>query len=71
VQHLVSFQPVAESVDGEHVVFLGRVGDAVSSEAIERAEWVSLESVPGMIVAGQVWNSGSVVGLLQALAEQA
>ncbi len=75
VRHLVSFQPVAESVDGEHVVFIGRdgerVGDAISSEAIEPAEWVSLESVPGMIVAGQVWNSGSVVGLLQALAEQA
>lgn len=75
VRRLVSFQPAAESADGEHVVFLGRdgerVGDPVSSEAIGRAEWVSLESVPGMIAAGQVWNSGSVVGLLQALAEKA
>ena len=39
--------------------------------AIGRAEWVSLESVPGMIAGGEVWNSGSVVGLLQALAEKA
>jgi 8-oxo-dGDP phosphatase len=75
VRHLVSFQPVAESADGEHVVFIGRggeqVADAVSWEAIAQAEWVSLELVPGMIAAGQVWNSGSVVGLLQALAERA
>ncbi len=73
VRLLVSFQPVAELVDGEHLVFLGRggarVGDAVSSEVIARSEWVSLESVPGMIAAGEIWNSGSVVGLLQALAE--
>jgi 8-oxo-dGDP phosphatase len=75
VRRLVSFEPVAESAAGEHVVFLGRdgelVGDPISSEAIERAEWVSLESVPGMIAGGEVWNSGSVVGLLQALAEKA
>ena len=75
VRHLVSFQPFAESADGEHVVFIGRggerVAEAVSWEAIAQAEWVSLESVPGMIAAGQIWNSGSVVGLLQALAEKA
>jgi 8-oxo-dGDP phosphatase len=75
VRHLVSFQPVAESADAEHVVFIGRdgerAGDRVSSEPIERAEWVPLESVPGMIAAGEVWNSGSVVGLLQTLAEKA
>jgi 8-oxo-dGDP phosphatase len=75
VRRLVSFQPAAESADGEHVVFIGRdgerVGDPVSSEGIGRAEWVSLESVPGMIAGGEVWNSGSVVGLLQALAEKA
>jgi 8-oxo-dGDP phosphatase len=74
VRHLVSFQPFAESADAEHVVFIGRdgerVGDPVSSEPIKRAEWVPLVSVPGMIAAGEVWNSGSVVGLLQALAEK-
>ena len=57
------------------MVFIGRdcvrVGDPVSSEAIQRAEWVSLESVPGMIAAGELWNAGSVVGLLQVLAEKA
>lgn len=75
VRHLVSFQPLAESADCEHVVFVGRggkrVGGPVSSEAIDRAEWVPLGSVPGMIAAGQVWNSGSMVGLLQALAVEA
>ena len=75
VRHLVSFQPVAESADCEQVVFLGRgaerTGDAVSSEGVGRAEWVSLEEVPALIAAGQVWNAASVVGLLQALAGKA
>jgi ADP-ribose pyrophosphatase YjhB (NUDIX family) len=69
IRHLVSFQPVAESVDGEHIVYFGegaeRIGDAVSSEGIERLEWVPLESVPGLIAAGEIWSSATLVGLLQ------
>jgi len=75
MRRLVSFQPFAESADGEHVVFVGRggerVADAVSWEAIAGGR-VGVAGVgAGMIAAGQIWNSGSVVGLLQALAEQA
>jgi len=73
VGHLVSFQPVAESADGEHVVFVGgdieRTGDAVSSEGIDCWEWVPLEWAPGLIAAGKIWNSASLVGLLQILAQ--
>jgi len=59
--------------DGERVVFVGRdaeqVTDPVSSEGIERVEWVPLESVPELIAAGEVWNSASVVGLMSVLAQ--
>ena len=71
--HLITFQPVAELADAERVVFVGQdvehVGEPVSSEGIERVEWVPLESVPGLIAAGQIWNGASVVGLLSVLAQ--
>ena len=71
---LISFQPMAEIEDGEHVVFTGRdaerIGQAIADEGIGRAEWVPLALVPGLISAGQVWNSASVVGLLQFLAQE-
>lgn len=68
LEHLITFQPVAEIADGERIVFVGHgaelVADPVSAEDIEHVEWVPLESVPGLIADGQVWNSASVVGLL-------
>ncbi len=71
---LISFQAMAETADSEHVVFAGRdskqIGQAVADEGIGRAEWVPLASVPGLISAGQVWNSASVVGLLQFLTRE-
>ena len=31
-------------------------------------EWVPLASVPGLIAAGEIWNSGTLVALLRLLA---
>jgi 8-oxo-dGDP phosphatase len=74
LEHLVTFQPLAEVVDAERVVFVGRdvqrVDEPVSLEGVERVEWVPLELVPGLIADGQVWNAGSVVGLLAVLARR-
>ncbi|HTP14569.1 MAG TPA: hypothetical protein VMK13_01900 [Streptosporangiaceae bacterium] len=40
----MTFEPMAEAADSERVVFVGRdakrIGEAISSEGIERAEWV-------------------------------
>ena len=70
LERLIAFQPVAEVADGERVVFVGRdarrVAEPVSAEGIERAEWVPLGSVAGLIADGQVWNSASVIGLMSA-----
>ena len=30
-------------------------------------EWVPLASVPGLIDAGEIWNSGSLVALMRLL----
>lgn len=72
VEHLITFQPLGGMVDSEHVVFVGRdpelIGEPTDTSESERAEWVPLASVPGLIAAGQIWNGGSVVGLLHVLA---
>jgi len=74
LDHLVTFEPIAEIADGERVVFIGRephlVGEPVGLDDSERVEWVPLVSVPGLIADGQVWNGASVVGLLSVLARE-
>jgi ADP-ribose pyrophosphatase YjhB (NUDIX family) len=71
VGHLITFQPMAGSVEAEHVVFVGRdpeyVGEPTVIGEVGRAEWVPLGSVSGLIAAGEVWNAGSLVALLRLL----
>jgi 8-oxo-dGTP pyrophosphatase MutT (NUDIX family) len=71
VEHLISFQPMVGMVDSEHVVFTGRdpekLAEPVEANETERMEWVPLSSVPGLIAAGGIWNSGTLVALLRLL----
>ena len=71
VEHLITFQPMVGMVDSEHVVFIGRdaekIGEPTEGNEIERMEWVPLASVPGLIDAGEIWNSGSLVALMRLL----
>jgi hypothetical protein len=71
VEHLVTFQPMVGMVDSEHFVFVGRepekFGEPTETTEIERMEWVSLASVPGLIDAGEIWNAGSLVALMRLL----
>jgi 8-oxo-dGDP phosphatase len=68
LEHLITFQPVPEVADGERIVFVGRdaelAGDPVSSEPIERVEWVPIATVPQLIASGQLWNGASALALL-------
>ena len=34
-------------------------------------EWIPLAGLPGLIDSGEIWNSGSLVGLLKLLAQKA
>lgn len=71
LEHLMTFQPVPETVDAEQVVFLGRnaqqVGEPIRSEGVEQ-EWLPLGSVIGLMAARQIWDAASVMGLLSYLA---
>jgi ADP-ribose pyrophosphatase YjhB (NUDIX family) len=72
VEHLITFRPMAETVDSEHFVFAGRdpvrAGEPVVSSAMARVEWVPLGSILELIAAGEIWSSGTLVGLLRLLA---
>jgi 8-oxo-dGDP phosphatase len=71
VEHLVTFQPMAETVDAEHTVFVGRnpeqIGEPIGVNEITRMEWVPLASVPGLISSADIWDAGSLVALLRLL----
>jgi len=72
VEHLITFQPTPGRVDSEHWVFIGRdterVGEPTAVDEVARLEWVPLSSVRERIAAGEIWNAGSLVGLLHVLA---
>ncbi|MBN6058347.1 NUDIX hydrolase, partial [Nonomuraea sp. RK-328] len=70
VEHLVSYQPMAGMVDSEHILFLMRgaelVGKPEGEVEADRIEWVPMAEIPGMIAGGDIWTSGTLIGLLQA-----
>ena len=71
VEHLITFRPLAETVDCEHVAFAGhdpeRVGEGAAASGAARVEWVPLGSVPGLIAEEQIWDAGTLVALLRLL----
>jgi 8-oxo-dGDP phosphatase len=71
IEHLISFQPMAGKVDSEHSVFVGRdperIGEPTDVNEAARVEWVPLDSVPGLIAGGDIWNVGSLAALLRFL----
>lgn len=72
VKRLITFQPMAETVGCEHMVFTGResvrVGDPVEGG---RVEWVPLGSVPELIASGQVWSAATLLVLMRLVAVSA
>jgi 8-oxo-dGTP pyrophosphatase MutT (NUDIX family) len=73
-EHLVTYQPMAGSVDSEHTVFVGhdpeKVAEPVDLSEADRLEWVPLSKVPALAAAGEIWNAGTLIGLLGLLARQ-
>lgn len=69
--HLISFQPMVGMVDSEHSVFLGTGADQVGVPADDNesqsTEWIPLAEIPGLIAQGQIWSSGTLIGLLHIL----
>jgi 8-oxo-dGDP phosphatase len=71
VNHLITFRPMAETVDCEHRVFVGveleRVGDPTDVEDVTPLRWVPVREVPDLITEGHIWHGGTLVGLMRLL----
>lgn len=71
IEHLVSFQPMVSTVDGENVVYLARgaeyVGDPEDINEAERVAWIDLDQVVPMMERGEIVGSSSVVALFAVL----
>jgi 8-oxo-dGTP pyrophosphatase MutT (NUDIX family) len=70
IEHLVTYQPMAGMVDSEHNVFLARgaelVGDPTGEIEADLIEWVPMSEIPGMVARGDIWTSGTLIGLFAA-----
>ena len=68
VERLVEFQPMVGTIDAEHVVFAGHEPELVAKPTeigeADRIEWVPLARVRDLIKTGQIWNAGTLIGLL-------
>jgi 8-oxo-dGDP phosphatase len=71
ITHLATFEPMIGMVSSPHHVFMaeGVTRVAEPTEGDEGSyQWVPIAEVPGLIRAGKVRNSGTLVGLLHYLA---
>src|SRR5690606_40838035 len=68
IEHLITFQPMVGMVDSEHVVGRGAelVAEPTGEVEADLIEWIPMTQIPEMIARGDLWNSGSLVGLLYA-----
>ena len=75
VEPLITFQPMVSTVDSEQFAYVGREPERIGeptevNEEVARMEWVPLASVPGLIAAGDIWESGALVALMQVLLQE-
>lgn len=75
LSRLAEFQPMPGMVDTPHEIYAGRgaehVGEPSDAEEASLVRWVPLTVVPELIGKGLVMGAGSLVGLLQVLADEA
>ncbi|MGW4411985.1 NUDIX hydrolase [Nonomuraea sp. NPDC004702] len=69
VEPLVSYQPMAGMVDAEHLLFVARgaewMGAPEGEVEADRIQWVPIAEVRSMMARGEIWTSGTLIGLLQ------
>jgi 8-oxo-dGDP phosphatase len=75
VEPLITFQPMVSTVDSEQFAYVSREPERIGEptgidEEVARMEWVPLASVPGLIAAGDIWESGALVALMRVLLQE-
>lgn len=71
MERLATFQPMVGMIDSEHTVFVvrqaQRMGQPTERVEAQHMRWFPLASVPGLIERGEIWNSATLIALLQLL----
>jgi len=71
IEPLLSFEPMVGMLDSPHHLFLARdlqhVGEPAEVTESARLQWVPLTSIPHLISTGEIWNSGTLIALMQVL----
>lgn len=69
MRHIARFQPIVGVVDSWHDVYLcegaERAGSPTEVTESQRNEWVPLSEISRLIQRGEIWSSGTLVGLMQ------
>ncbi|WP_346012408.1 NUDIX hydrolase [Streptomyces sp. SID3343] len=69
MRHIARFQPIVGTVDCWHDVYLCEgaewVGSPTETTESQRNEWVPLSEISRLIQRGEIWSSGTLVGLMQ------
>jgi 8-oxo-dGTP pyrophosphatase MutT (NUDIX family) len=72
LERVVDFEPMIGMVDSRHHVYIARgvekAGEPTEKNEAAHMEWVPLDDIPGLIAAGKIRNSGTLVALLYLLA---
>lgn len=70
IEPLITYQPMAGMVDSEHLLFLARgaeyVGEPTGEIEADLIRWVPMAEIPEMIARGDIWTSGTLIGLYAA-----
>ncbi|MFF2571090.1 NUDIX hydrolase [Streptomyces sp. NPDC058084] len=72
LERVVDFEPMIGTVTSPHHIYIARgvekVGEPTEKNEAARLEWIPLDDVLGLIAAGKIRNSGTLVALLYLLA---
>lgn len=72
LQPAVNYQPIVGMVDARHDILIGhgatRVGPPTDTEEAGRVGWIPLADIPDLMARGELLGSGTLIGVLHALA---
>ncbi|MDX3165878.1 NUDIX hydrolase [Streptomyces scabiei] len=72
LERVVDFEPMIGMVDSRHHVYIARgvekAGEPTEKNEAAHMEWVPLDDILGLIAAGKIRNSGTLVAVLYLLA---
>jgi 8-oxo-dGDP phosphatase len=71
IEPLLTFEPMVGMVDSPHHLFLAselsRIGEPTDVTESARLHWIPVARIPVLIADGAIWNSGTLIALMQVL----